>query len=646
MSGLLLFLLSFAGYFIYFSKLSFEASVLPIAILSSIVTFLYAASLVGVLLPGAYIVASVGLILGITTVYKARKDIKTGLAPFNKPGFVLFFIAAILFWLKLSMATYSMGDEFTHWGFMVKEMSLRNSLPPANSALLFLDYPPGTAIFQYYLSIFTGWSEGATYVAQAMLLLSAALCLLKGLAWKNWVKMLAIFSFFYFAIYIFGHGVLSLLVDTVLGVLFGAAIFSYFRSDLNGSKRILQIAPILFVLPLIKACGFLLALIAATIIATDQIYGLCFSGSKAECNKRRILICISLCALVFLAPILSKRSWDWHVKRMGVGKIFETNYSLSRINKSFSWTEATSRDQKTLAEFKRVFLSSQINPRYETNTPNILMAKVFSTTAYPLTARNWLLMFILLSLAGILLETRHEKRRQNISIFAWMLLGFCGYAFGLLLLYLYSFSEYEGIRAASFTRYVAIYFVGWIYVVFGLVLRSSEQTVKAGRIATMLIASIIIGVFYISPPEAMTLIRRKYFNPMSDIRDDIHRKVQNLPEALSFNKKVYIVWQNSAEHESYIEPWILAYELAPRVASPKAAAPWSFGSPYSPRDIWTMDWALETWSAALKDYDFVILGRTDQTFWNKFSKLFEANAQRNGKTIFVVTITNGKVKLI
>jgi len=610
MTGAALFLLSYAGWFLFLAGTTpWPSAALPLFITSSAIAVLYAFSLAGLLLPGAWVLAGLGFALGLAGLVRERKHPKDYFARLLEPGPAIFFFLAVLLWLLLSGTYYSSWDEFSHWGFIAKEIVLRDALPPLESALRFKDYPPATALFQYYAVFFTGWSEGATSFAQSLVLLAAATALLQGSTWKQGLRLAAVISSAYLLLLVFNYKPQSLYVDHVLGFLFGASIASALLSDPGDRGTLLRLLPTLLILPVIKASGLILALLAAGAIAVHHLIGLGREGHRDKLPASLVL-CIALIA----APLLTAKSWDLRVKESGMTKTFKTEIAPADIRKSFS-SAADERDTTTVRNFTKALLGKQVGR---------------SLPALPL---------ILILALGAFAAARKEKRGlENLQVraaFLWMLAGFCIYAFGLLILYLYSFSSYEGPRLASFGRYMGVFFIGWSFVTAAFFLRlpSAEvpsRPVTYAKTLIILAAAIALGSVLVrrDSPEKVRLHR------------EIREKAAYASSKTPANSRIYVVWQAS----DGFEPQVLAYELAPRITSTRGGS-WSLGKPYAPGDVWTADVQAADWRRILKDYDFVLLGNADKVFWDRFGGLFGDREKVRGEYLFKVTVKNGKLEL-
>jgi hypothetical protein len=112
-------------------------------------------------------------------------------------------------------------------------------------------------------------------------------------------------------------------------------------------------------------------------------------------------------------------------------------------------------------------------------------------------------------------------------------------------------------------------------------------------------------------------------------------KAANIPEGA----KVYIITQHKAGYEYYV----LRYEM---IGAQFGQVPFSIGSPYDDKDDhWTepsMDAA--KWSETLRDFDFVVLYITTESFNREFSSLFKGGVVEPN-TVYRVVKSSDKVSL-
>ncbi|HBW21899.1 MAG: hypothetical protein A2X28_02125 [Elusimicrobia bacterium GWA2_56_46] len=628
---------SLAGYFLFLLRFtSWPGAFLPFFTVSTLMCLLYAAAMAGLLLPAARCLTALGLIAGITGAYfpipSFRRPVlrspgeagkpessplsrpKEYLARLLEPGTAVFLLLSFLLWLAFKGAQYSFFDEFSHWGLTIKEIFARNSLIPKDSVLICKDYPPATALFQYYTLISTGWSEGMTCFAQAAITLSAAVTFLTGLPWRQWLKMAAILIVLHLLMVIFGFSLPSVYVDHILGFFFGALLASYFISDDRGPAAVLRLLPALFILPLIKAAGIIFALTAAAIITADQLRGP--GARQPNPAGSRLPVRLGLCALILLAPVVSAKTWSRHVDKMGISITLPLKAGLADIKRPFS-AAATERDKTTLLNFENAFFSK----RAKNSLPPFFMA-------------------LLLTALGILLAKKGKHPGENAWIRTSTLLtlaGFIAYSAGILFLYLYSFTGYEGPRLASFGRYMSIFFMAWALLAAVFFLRGpaagDSRLLPAWAKALIILVGtglILNGAIH-QPPAKKT-----------EFRKIINEKAARALSLMPAGARTYLVWQN----DNGYGPQVLAYELAPNPTSLPLGAAWSLGKPYSPGDVWTADLTPDAWQKTLKDYDYVLLGGADKIFWDRYGGLFENQPEARKEYFFKVTVKNGKARLL
>jgi len=605
---------SLAGYMLFLSRFTaWPGAFLPFFTISSLMLLLYGAAVAGWLLPGAYFVAALGLACGFAGAYFSRGGLKEYFAKLLEPGPAVFFLLSLLLWGAFGSIQYSAWDEFSHWGLSIKEIFGRNALLTADSVIACKDYPPATALFQYYLTIFTGWSEGVTCFAQAALTLSAAITLITGLPWRQWLKMAVIIFLSYVLIQTFSFSLQGVYVDHVLGYFFGAILASYFLTENRKRSNVLALMPALFILPLIKSAGVLLALLAAAIVTADLLRGI--KTARQGAGKPGSLVSLGLCLLLLLAPVIAAKTWNWRINTLNLPQTLSTKVGYEEMKRPFS-TAATERDRITLSNFGKALFFTRTR-----------------TTLPP--------FFMLLLLAGIggFLAMRRKPQGEKFQILSAtfiMLAGFLAYAVGLLFLYLYSFGGYEGPRLASFDRYMNIFFMAWTLLLAIFVLRAPAaggfRRLPAWVRALIILAGALIvikGTFHKTAQETV------------ELRKTVREKAAHMLSLAAPGARIYMVWQN----DTGFGPQILAYELAPHHTSIRSGS-WSLGKPYYPGDVWTEDIKADTWQKMLGEFDYVLIGNADKFFWDRYGKLFEDQAKARGEYLFKVTGKSNKLRLV
>ncbi|MGY0570430.1 hypothetical protein ACTGJ9_004665 [Bradyrhizobium sp. RDM12] len=124
-------------------------------------------------------------------------------------------------------------DEFSHWGQIVRYITLTDAFPVRADAVLLPDYPFGTGLFEYFVAIGAGTDERSRIFAINLLKLTALLPLFTGLKWKDAI-ILPVTAFIILSpsLLHFQFSTVwdNLLIDITLGMIGAGAVVVY----LNG----------------------------------------------------------------------------------------------------------------------------------------------------------------------------------------------------------------------------------------------------------------------------------------------------------------------------------------------------------------------------------------------------------------------------
>jgi len=611
---ILLPIISFLGFCLALSLAAgWAIEALPLLTASALIAALYLAALAGALAAAAKALLWAGLALfagsAAFILYRRKADFFSRLLT---PGFALFLAALAAAWLRMNGELFLEWDAFSHWGLVIKDMVLSGALPSPESAVAFKDYPPGATLFQYFMAAPCGFSEGNAFFAHSFLLLSAAAAFTTGFPWRKLFAASAAFLLACLLLPVFGFPFRTVMVDSLIGLFAGAALAGYFLSEDSRRAAALRAVPVLFALPLFKPVGTLLGITAGAAIAADLIYR-AWRGRASGAAGRGALAGLSVllvAALLLLAPAVSSRTWAHRVESRELALTFKTNIPSSRILGSFMGG-ATARDKATIAAFARG-----------------LFKKTMGKPALPP------LVWVVLLLAGaafIFFRSGTPERFQIASLQAAMLAGFSAYSIGLLVLYLHGFSEYEGMKLASFSRYMGLFLLAWGASLAGLAvrwLRGKEGKWEARPLYAAAMAALVLAGWAFIP----------FQNKNLPIRQGVARALAPAKEILSPGDKVYLIWQNTTGYEY----WMSRYELVPARPS---LDPFSIGHKYSDGDAWTQDLSVQDWAALLARNDYLIIGRADAAFRAKYGSLFARDPESCAAGLFKIRAAKGSVLL-
>jgi len=568
--------------------------VYPILVASSIICFMFLFSILGQLQLGAYIVA-IGPILLLLIKYKTLKDKKYWISKLSRPDLILFLILFFVLYVITRYYTYSSWDEFSHWGLIVKNLYLHNKLPGTSSTVGFLSYPPGTAVFQYWVIKIIGYTESNVIFAQSLLMLLALTTLFWNEKWSNFNKMIVQFVVAVCVIYALNGSFTLLFVDAMLSVYFGMGIVFLFKIKKDNFFCVaLNLLPVISVLYLIKNPGALLATVIALMVGLLYV----ITKNPAISLKRKYVLFAPLIIILLAGLYLPKQLWFWHLEDYNIG-YKGPQISMSAVAKSLSSTQATKRDKVTLTNFKNAIF-----------TENILRGKILGGRVTIFVA----LCLILLTVVGSIVFTKDKnERKQLIVVNSILFLGLTLYLLGLLGLYVYVFGERDGVTLAGFMRYSNIYTMGWLLsVAFSLIsLVKISNSVNWKYIVLLIVALSTLSYLHIARKQFLREIRKplltyaEYFKNMDPLT------------------KVYFIHNDS----DGFEKWIFLYEVTPIHIQRSG---WSLGlSKYGPGDLWTNIKSAKAWGTELKEYDFLVVSKSDKKFWNTYGSLF-GSSRSNG----------------
>jgi hypothetical protein len=615
--------LTLLGYFLFFTlAFNIPLAIVPFFTVCFITSSLYLFGFIGCLNTGALLFFYIGIILLFVSLFFNFKYKKIQLTELCQPSIVIFFILFILLWLKLSQMIFVDNDEFGHWAFVIKEMFVRNSLPVEESALIFQDYPPGTALFEYFvLKIFGRFKEGLTYFANSIFLLSCLSIFLYKTKWKDFLRIICILLGWLFLIYFFEFKIETLTVDGILSFIFGTSLAVYFIAD--DKVKLVSILPALFLLPLIKQVGILFVFCVLSIILLNEFFIKKFNRTT---KIRKLFLFFAIIAI----PLSSYISFKYYVHSHNLIRSFNHKVSSANIKKSFSVSNSTHRDKITITRFTK---------------------ELFGIYGKKFNIKNAVYFYILLFAFLMYFSRKYQKDiliKKQIAVTHFLLLfWFAVYLFGILCLYLYTFGEYEGINLASFGRYQKIFLLAWTLVSLGFFIKIKLNNPKLTNI--LKISSLIFLLLSLAKFQGL---KKLVFEKQTDnqLIETVRIKIDSIAKYVPEDKSVYIIWQNSIGEKLRI----CRYMLIPRITNWWY---WSLGKPYHENDIWTNDWDVKQFekrlstydtiflnfrhrktynSKYLKGFDYLFLGYADDQFWNKYWPLFENGKKDKSGILFEI----------
>ncbi len=545
---------------------------------------------------------------------------------------VLLICGIAVLWWACRGHRYANWDEFTHWGRAVKVAFEQNVLPSLGQMRSdFKEYPPGLAPLQALVlqAARMPFREDVVIFTQGVFSLSLLYYPLHRFNKKSTaaasltavVMLLAPLTvyWYYFA---------ETTVDGLLGVLFGFVVLVQLLGPCGRFERILQTLACAM-LPLTKASGMLLAVLACVVIVVSEFAAGSFAKkqNKTENAQTNTHKTIKQKLAVFL-PLGSA------LAAYGAWNAIIAIYQIPR-----RWQPQGFSLEDILA------LITGSAPAWKLETIRLYFANIFADFNYgwpggffPFMAFFAIFAVLFFVLYRMVADPQHKKRFK--IVFLGMFAAGILYTGLVLCNYLFFFSEYEAVRLASLSRYLNTYLVGMFVMLFGwlaVALQGKSLRVQCGGG----LAAIALWVFMSNPEVILpqfvnasayavqtTAVQNQYTQAANDIRAVSTAEVP----------PVYVIAQNDIGATAPR----LDYELAPQ--SYLAPQTTSIGVDVSPDDILSQRLSVQEWAQLLLDdgFEYVYLFAVDNTFAADYGELFPGDEWIvNGNMFSVVPTQDG-----
>ena len=567
------------------------------AALGILIATLWLAAMCGALRPVTWLAFAAGL-GWLTAEIWLLSDRRDKQSPLLRPEILAYLCGCIILWWKLHGAEFNSWDDFGHWGLSSRELLTTDQLPGENSLVMYKDYPPASTLFHYFCLLWAPPSDGNIMTANSWILLLPIGGLLAGFRWYSLVGIIAAVVANVAAIEMLGVGFQTAMVDSLLGVVFAGCLISYFTLREAGGST-LWVAPALFVLPLFKDSGVLLAELAVLIIAVDMAATAFKSGRP---SMRMLATVVGLVA----APLIARRAWQWYVDMNGFKHIFPVQ-------------------QATVAGILHE-LSGQASDHSKA------VRDAFSTALLqtPLDGFHALPVWASLIGAMLLLALALSVERVRVATIAAAMSGAAAvYLFSMLIMYLVLFSPYESLRLASFERYSKTLLLGLFFVTLYMIMRL--RPLVPTPLAGVWAGGVVGAMIYLHPQIALLDEL-----PRDPIRQQFSERIAAIRKVTPERSRIWTIVQNSSGGEVVR----IRYDLAPRIYT----GAWSVGKPYSPADQYTVDRSPEQLGSLAGQAEYLFLARPDRQFWDAYGVLFAPGEESEAHFLYrIVRSTDGKI---
>lgn len=532
------------------------------------------------------------------------------------------FLFFILYGVNSSLE-FHQWDEFSHWGTIIKALYESNTFHLNPNPLYFQDYPPGTALFAYFVLTIIGYSEGGAYFSYSLILMGYCIPIWTLASLRGYRPLCFTIAVTLVLVRLMGHGWYSVLIDHVLSVCFAGVFAAYllYRRE-NASPW--PLALLIITLVLAKHAGSSMALVLLGYIVLDSIVIVVSKfGLKQDFYTRVKSLIKQLCLLLLPLPAFCLSAiWNFYVETNELARGYGRFNLTELFQKGLRCCE-TAREQTIFTRYLDHWLGFPETLSHSLIVPLDFVGYIVSRIPH-FSSIRWsspMVTAVCIIAIGLVATIQSQpgvaRRRQFIAL---SVLTFAGFLFGVvqLLFYLYAFPDYEALEIASFRRFDNTYKLAWALSTLALVIlvtaASSETSVfnrfsRFKRSPLKLIINLLILLI-----SVIALWIPKIDNAAREQRHTLRTWVTQLPLPLDKTRKVFIVWQGS----NGFEFWKMHHELMPFITNRDC---YSLGAPHYPTDIWSCPWSESKLISEWTNYDYVLVSHGYANLYRNYPNL-------------------------
>lgn len=574
--------------------------ILMAPILISITLFIYLFSIFGLYKIAVYLVVMIVVVGFIFSLIKGK---------FKNDSFyqmnTLYIVLLIIFLVIWNRERYFyQWDEFMHWGLMVKEILRLDDLYSIDASHLIFhkDYPPIIPLFEsFWLNISRTYSEPLIY--QTLQFFGFSMILSFFAEKKNNILSFIVV----FILLVFYQGFfdledakffLTIYLDPILGISFAYLLYLIYKDDGSCFSTVLLILSGSF-LVLVKEMGAFLFVLAFAFWFVHQF----FKGFKKEQLKKYLF--------QWVIPVLCFVSWKIYFSQFNyVGQFQPSSFDIKILFEIIKGTGGLAWQQEAYTNYV-----NSLSTMY-------LLRKPFEINHYSMN-----LLFIGLSILISLLISKQSRKQWLFSSITLVVLSNL-YAFVMLLLYIFSFGEYEGVKLASNLRYMSTFWYA-LGLFFIMVWFTHVKTTKKMIIHSSTWILIVVSFFYNEQNYMRIEADLNYDNFEIYFTQDTNR----LRTETEVDSKIYLITQNyMSNYLNYFR-----YLVNDRVFNVDGYNIGTTGK----YDQW--DYTQEEFLEAVSVYDYLYIYSIDDEFYERFFKIMPDNFYLENHQLLKINNINGEV---
>ncbi len=560
--------------------------------------FLYITGFINNIRLGYYLSSAfslTGLCLLLIKIIR-KEDIKEDLSHFLTSGFFFFTLIYVLICFYHRNSLFTLWDELSHWGVMVKEMMRTNSFYCLDSSYLQVhkDYPPFVSLLEtLFCFLFGQYKEKYLYMTLSVFSFSFVLSLTDDGKpdIKTVIKQLISIAVFFLisAIDYMPKGISNVGLESFLSSVYTDFLMALMAAyvchlALNRDKHdLFSYVSLSLVLPammMVKQISLAFYAMFLFIVIMKRII------NKNKDNLLKDFV------FFIVIPVIIYAAWGILIKRLGISGQF----SFGDISLHNLFAVITGN----LEGYRETVIQ---NYRYA-----LLNRSLIGTITYPI------LNLIILILLSVFHYFRNRKVSEGVLAGVTYLIGTVGYALAMAVIYAFSMTEYEAVSLASFERYMTSY----VCIGILLLLFASMEGINDKHPVIPVILLVLLGLFSIANINRELLKPRPYTESFDEsyqakelygqVSEYINRDdyVMIITQQYEFYLPLRLEYNFPGYHFKYKSYGIEGYDFSENISS-------------------------EQFYSLIKDFDYIYLYDTDDVFYQKYWKDIQKESLLNNR---------------
>ena len=534
-------------------------------------------------------------------IKRKKENVQVFYKNFFSNGFYIFLVIYICIYIFDFYRVFTKWDEFSHWGVMVKEMYRLDRFYSVKQSTLMVhkDYPPIIQLFEFFYSKLCGGYKEA-YLERAIHLLNLSFFIPlfseKEQSKKQVLLKTLLITISIFMIYLLfdRHNIINTIyVDYTMAITTAYLLATIsIEKDLFQKFTIINLSLGLTFLLLIKQ----MSLPLYAMILFLFIMNILLKEKGKRLSKENLKKLCKIAILLIIIPILTMKSWNCYIEKLKIEKQFDLkDIKIMELKNINNGTKGEKYQQQSIKNYFRAIKTENMTTSYL----HITYLECFIITI--------VLLYVLWSL-----NKKTISKQQIILIGITLTLGYIGYSFVMLILYVFSFGPIEGPSLASFERYMPTFVLICLSLIFMLFIYNNK-TKKDLHKLVMLTAILILIQSPLSINKCYPRIKKSQMSGFEKLANSIKEKTKN-------KSKIYVIAEDSVgDYQFYIK-----YYLGDKTTNLVY-----FDLPV--KDIENYE---DYYNQNIKEYmlkfDYLFLAKLNKEFKEKYSFLFENNTIEEG----------------